>query len=73
MIDRKPLAKKRGRGRPKKIITQAQIEEFRPSSDYVSMRCTRCKTLSSIHTNNPELYTPELRKTWVCLLCSSIG
>jgi len=72
MTDRKPVVGKRGRGRPKKDITASQIEQFQPSSGYVFMTCNQCKQRSSIHTSNPELYTPELRKTWVCLLCTSI-
>jgi hypothetical protein len=40
---------------------------------FVHLTCNKCKKLTDIRVNNPDIYTEELRKTWVCYLCSSGG
>lgn len=38
---------------------------------YVKMKCNVCKRVYNIHTHpeHLELYTPELKKKWICLIC----
>jgi hypothetical protein len=33
------------------------------------MVCKQCKKTEMIRTSNPELYTKELRDSWLCLKC----
>ena len=59
---------KRKRGRPKG--SKSKTEDMVPSHiKTVDMICTKCKETYPITTTNPELYTKEVRKDWVCLLC----
>jgi len=71
----KKTGKKRGRpkGSGKKSI------EFRPYIHSVSLQCKKCKRKygeggeqgygEGIRTRNPELYTEEVKKNWICPLC----
>ena len=36
----------------------------------VRIRCCRCKKLVTLTVGDPELYTPEVRNNWCCVLCS---
>jgi len=67
----RPLGKKnkKSRGRPKgslnKVISITPIIKVR-------VRCIKCKTYYSIRTDKSDLYlyTEELKKNWVCPICS---
>ena len=64
----RPLGKKnkKRRGRPigskNKVITITPIKR-------VGLRCKKCKRHFLIRTDNLELYTPEIKKSWVCPIC----
>lgn len=65
--------------RRKKSVGKMNTKEVRKyvkkhrqkNSSYVKMKCTRCKRVYNIHTHadHLKLYTPELKKNWVCLIC----
>lgn len=54
-----------------------KIKKYKESTDMlkfcgdtnVKVVCTKCKRTSKIRTHNPELFTEEVRKNFVCLLC----
>jgi len=58
--------RKKRRGRPKgsknKVIEISPIKK-------VKLKCKKCKKHWQIRTDNPEIYTPEVRKNWICPLC----
>ena len=33
------------------------------------LKCKLCKRKFEIRTNDPDLYTPEVKKNWICLNC----
>jgi hypothetical protein len=40
-----------------------------PKPIYIKVHCTKCGKNEDIRTNNPELYTEEVKKNWICILC----
>ena len=36
---------------------------------YLTLTCKKCKRVYEIRVNNPELYTEEVKRNWVCLNC----
>ena len=57
---------KKKRGRPKGSLNK--VINITPRK-YVNLKCSKCKTHYSIRTDNPEIYTPEIKAKWVCPLC----
>jgi hypothetical protein len=41
-----------------------------PKPKYIKLHCTKCQKDIEIRTNKPEIYTDEVKKVWVCFLCS---
>ena len=35
----------------------------------LTLTCSKCKKEFEIRVNHPDMYTDEVRKSWVCLLC----
>jgi len=35
------------------------------------LKCKNCKQEFEIRTNNPDIYTPEIKKNWICMTCKS--
>jgi hypothetical protein len=35
----------------------------------VRLKCKKCKKLYTVRTNNAKIYTPKIRKNWICLMC----
>ena len=72
------MVEKRKRGRPRKSdytpkkkgkVGRPRKEEVENDKNMVYLKCTICKKIREIHTNNPELYTDKLRKNYVCIFC----
>ena len=69
--------KKKKRGRPRKIRTSSeqtlkqakQILGKGKHRGFVYIHCIRCNKEVRIHTNNKELYTDEIRKDYICIVC----
>ena len=55
------MAKKRKVGRPKKSETETE--------SMVYLKCKKCKTIREIHTNDPSIYTDEVRENFLCIFC----
>lgn len=59
---------KKHRGRPlgsKNRVIKITIKHTKK----IRIRCVKCKRHYTIRTNNPELYTPEVKKNWTCPIC----
>jgi len=72
-----PVKIKRGRGRPRKIKTSSE-ETLRQAKEtlgkgihrgFVYIKCIRCGEEKTIHTQNKELYTEEIKKNFICVTC----
>jgi len=37
----------------------------------IRIMCMKCKTIDSVNTNKPEVYTEEIKKTYLCWRCKS--
>jgi len=68
------MRRKKSYGKKKKPanINKEIIRRYRKSNKglrSVGLTCSKCKADIRINTNNPELYTEELKKNYVCLNC----
>ena len=67
--------KKRGRPRLKKISSQKEMRIAKEISGkgkhriFVYLKCNRCKQVKQIHVNDKSIYTDEVRKNYICILC----
>ena len=59
LTKRKNLPKK---SKSKKILHSDKISTVR-------IKCTNCGRKTSIRTSNPERYTKEVRKNYICIMC----
>ena len=58
-------------------VSQAQIDEHFEAKGikkqdqlcYLDLKCCKCGKVMSIHVNNKELYTPEVKAKWTCIFC----
>jgi len=55
----------------KKKVKKIEIEGGKSRGGHVTLHCNTCHKDYDVRTNNPELYTEEIRKKNVCLLCKS--
>jgi len=65
-MNRKKYSKKRKRGRP--IGSKNKLTYATPIIK-VGVKCIKCKRHYRIRTDNPELFTPEIKKAWICPIC----
>ena len=61
--------KRRGRGRPKGSRNKLNTTKSDFKVRQVGLTCINCNRYYKIRTDNPELYTPEIKKKWVCPIC----
>ena len=69
--------RKKKRGRPRKIkkSSKAILREAKKITgkgkhrDFVYLICSRCGKEWRIHANNKEIYTEEIRKTFIGVCC----
>ncbi len=55
------MSNKRKVGRPRKEETE--------TDSMVYLKCKKCKKLREIHTNDPTIYTSEVRANFLCIFC----
>jgi len=49
-----------------------KVEKYVDNRQYITIKCTgACGRNVKLRTNDPSMYTEEVRKTWQCLLCES--
>jgi malate/lactate dehydrogenase len=75
---RKEILEKFGVNRPesaikvfaKKVgVAAHKLVKTKGGKTTVSLVCVTCGKTREINTTQPEIYTPEVRKTWTCSLC----
>jgi len=69
----------KSRGRPKgsknKTVKHKafirRIKKEGRGKAFLTLICKKCKKEFRIRVNNIDIYTEEIKKNWVCLLCKS--
>jgi len=70
--------KKRGRPKLKKISSKKKMRIAKDvlgkgkHRKFVHLKCNVCKEVRTIHVNNKSIYTDEVKKNFVCILCKRI-
>lgn len=54
----------------KKIIKRKKPKHM-DTSMYVEIPCTKCQRVIKIRTNQKEIYTAEVRNTFICMQCTN--
>lgn len=67
-MKRQQYAKKRKRGRP--LGSKSKFTVITPIK-IVILKCIKCKRRFRIRTDNPEIYTDEIKREWVCPICTT--
>ena len=47
-----------------------QMRRHKSGISIIRLKCCNCRKPFSIDTSNPDMYTPEVRKTWKCVFCA---
>lgn len=68
MRRKKIRAIKKNREIIKKYKKEINIFEF-CGDIHIKMVCLKCKEIYFIRTHRPELYTEELKKNYICVIC----
>lgn len=67
--------KKRGRPRLKKISSKKKMRIAKEilgkgkHRDFVYLKCNKCRQIKQIHVNDKSIYTDEVKKNYICILC----
>lgn len=46
-----------------------KVKKSRKNWKTIHLTCTKCKKSREITTTSPEIYTPEIFKTYICIFC----
>jgi len=68
MKRKKIRATKKNKEKIKNYKQEISLNHF-SGIEKIKLTCTKCKREFVIRSHNPELYTEELRKKYVCLIC----
>ncbi len=66
---------KRGRPKIKKISSEKRLQQAKnilgkgKHRKFVHLKCNKCKQIKQIHVNDKSIYTDEVKKNYVCILC----